>query len=203
MNIDLGTQETLYAGVKAAVIEKWNFVERENFSTGDRWLWGVFGDVELELRAHFSGTRPTVRATCGIARYVPKTRELVISLNQRNRDSVGLFLGIADEDAEPGTVRVLGSSSVIYDFITPVSVRQTVETCAWPANIILSQRFLTRFGGELALAVYYRMLADSSAATGIVEDLTKSCLDKAAELETRARAGDVGRFPDEIQALLG
>jgi hypothetical protein len=202
MSIDLSSEDTLYASVTAAVTAKWNSVgEQENPYTGERWLCGVFGDVDLELRAFFSGTRPTVRATCGIARYVPKTPELIIFLNQRNRDAICFTLGIVDERDAPETVQVVGSSSVLYDFITATSVRQTVENCVWPANIILRQGFLSRLGGQLALAVHYRMLAEA-ARTALEDAMAATFGQHALDLESRARANDVGQLPDEVRALI-
>jgi len=202
MIIDLGNPESLYAGAKAAVIEKWPSVtEHENPDNGNRWLFGIFGDVDLELRAFFSGTRPVVRATCSIGRFVPETDELLVHVNQRNRDGIGLTLGLADETEKPGTVGVFASAAVVYDFITPTSVRQAVENCVWPANIILRQGFLTRFGGELGLEVWFRRWAETAAR--LDPDTGETAARTLRELQARAQAGDVGRVPDEIDELLG
>jgi hypothetical protein len=196
VSIDMQSEETLFASVKEVVQAKWSSFfepELERDSGGSRLISGVIGDVDVELRAFFSGTRPVVRATGGLARFVPKSRSLVVELNSENRRVPLVTFGIFDEADAPGTVRVVTSASVLYDFITPVAVRQTVEHCAWPANMLLAQGFLQRFGGRASLAVRLEWLADiaSRAGVGPAAELRA----KARELDTRANAGTVGSLP--------
>jgi hypothetical protein len=198
VSIDMATEEAFFASVREVVQAKWGsslFEDELDRGHGrSRCIVGVFGDVDLEIRAFFSGAGPTVRATCGLARFVPKSSSLVVELNSENRRVPLVTFGIADEPDEPGTVRVVTSASVLDGFITPVAVRQTVENSAWPPNVLLARGFLQRHVGRLSLAVFLDFLADAASRTGLgPADRLRG---RARELDARVNAGTIGSIPN-------
>lgn len=186
--IDLTSPDTFFASVLGLLQQRFNVFVME--VEGRRVITGIFGDVSLELDADFVSGIPIVRAKCAIAAKVPLTAALVEDLNGRNQLTPLVAVGIRDEDATPGTVRVRVSASVFGEWITPASVIGTVESCVWPANIVLQQGILASHGGELALIGLYRQLADAGELIGREDDGFRA---KVLELEARAARGDVGR----------
>jgi hypothetical protein len=194
VSIDTSNEESLFETVRQAVASKWDVAVYDD-PDGRRFLAGVFGDVPMELKTLIHDGMPIARVTSELARFVPKTDALVVELNSLNKKTPLLGFGLFDESEVAGTAQVRASSSSFGDFITPVAVRQAVEQCVWPANIVLSQGFLGKHGGELALVVQYRRL--ESVARQVGDQATADRFSSlAVELERRSRAGDVGRYPD-------
>ena len=188
--IETTNEDALFTSVLATLQQSFQVWPMEAGS--QRVMTGIFGDVSLDLDTTFTSGIPVVRAKCAIARRVPLTAALIHDLNSRNQLTPLVAIGIRDEESQPGTVAIRVSASVFGEWITPPSVVETVETCVWPANIVLQQGILTRHGGELALIGLYRQLAESAELVGN-DDVATDFRAQVLELQERAAREDVGR----------
>lgn len=188
--IETANEDALFASVLSVLEQSFSVFPLESGS--ERLITGIFGDVSLELEAVFVSGIPIVRAKCNIARRVPLTAALVEDLNRQNQVSPLVTVGIHDEEELPDTVRIRISASVFGEWITPASVVDAVQTCVWPANIVLQQGILARHGGELGVISLYRQLAESAELVDDHEAATGFRF-KMIELEERVERGDVGR----------
>lgn len=157
---------------------------------GSALLHGQFGDVQVEIKPSVVDGTPLVWATADFARRVPLTPALVERLNYLNSAAPLATFGVAADD-EPGTVRVLASSSTFGSLISDETVYTAVETAFGFANLMLREGFLMKYGGRLSLAVFYEQLADASGMTG-QRELEEQFRRTAAGLHARAEEGAVG-----------
>lgn len=193
------TAESLYSSVRQVVLEHWPSVQEmtppESIDQCP-FLFGRFGDVDMELKTASTGGTPIVRATVQLARFVPLSRPLIERMNALNQHPVGPTLGLSSDD-RLDTVRVSVAASTFGGFIDEVAIRAVVETTVWPANVLLQQGFLTTYGGDLAALVQLRAMID---AAGLLsesqrEPALSALTTLADELEARVQAGDIGRLP--------
>ncbi|MFN0156337.1 MAG: hypothetical protein ACKVUT_18330 [Gaiella sp.] len=184
--------QALFDRVHRIASARWS-VTAEETGSGGSILQGKFGDVSLAINTDVVNDMPIVRAIASVARRVPLAVEMLDELNGLNRRGCFTVLSIADDDS-PGTVAVRASASIFGAAINESTIVTAVESCAWPANVLLLQGLLTRYGGEPGLAVLYRQMADSANMIGNAE-MADSFNAMADELLERARAGTIGLLP--------
>jgi hypothetical protein len=187
--------DDFYSQVHNIVSSEWNIQELEGID-GKPFIFARFGDVNMELHTLGVGEIPVARVTANVAKHVPVSQALIERLNGLNASVPLTTLAMALEDGPPNTVRVFLSASVFADFLDRETLKTAVEATVWPANALLQQGFLTSYGGELPILVELRAMIEASQLLDESqrEPALSGLIATANELESRVRAGDVGRL---------